>query len=73
MDAFINYDVIGETVLRNVISDLYNDPANSYIEICDIAYIARDKIQWKFVDNKLLKARREVQAFYERFQHLLKK
>jgi hypothetical protein len=53
-------------VLSNVISELYNEPANSYIEIGDVVRISRDKIQGKSVDNKLLKARERVQEYYNR-------
>jgi hypothetical protein len=63
---YVNYDAIDVTVLSNVISELYNEPANSYIEIGDVVRISRDKIQGKSVDNKLLKAREKVQEYYNR-------
>ncbi len=65
-EMYINYDAIDLTVLSNVISVLYNEPANSYIEIVDVVRISRYKIQGKSVDNKLLKARKKVQEFYKR-------
>jgi hypothetical protein len=65
-EMYVNYDAIDVTVLSNVISELYNEPANSYIEIGDVVRISRDKIQGKSVDNKLLKARKKVQEFYNR-------
>jgi hypothetical protein len=65
-EMYINYDAIDVTVLSNVISELYNGPANSYVEIGDMVRISRDKIQGKSVDNKLLKARKKVQEFYNR-------
>ncbi len=68
----IYYDIIDVAVLSNVLSELYNDPANSFIEIGDMARIARDKIQGESVDNKLLKARKKVLDVYEGL-YLLKK
>jgi hypothetical protein len=65
-EMYVNYDAIDVTVLSNVISELYNEPANSYIEIGDVVRISRDKIQGKSVDNKLLKARERVQEYYNR-------
>ncbi len=71
-EMHINFDVIGVTVLSNVVSELYNDPANAYVAIGEMARIARDKIQGKSVDDKLLKARREAQISYESYQDFLK-
>ncbi len=72
-EMIIDYKVIDVTVLSNVISDLYNDPANSYIEVGDMTRIARDKIQGKSVDNKLLEARRRIQHGYKSLQNLKNK
>lgn len=56
---------IDMTVLSVVISDLYDDPANSYVETGDMAYIARDKIQGKPIEDRLLGARRKAQDAYK--------
>ena len=48
--TFTFYDT---DVLRDVISDLYKDPANSFITVNAMIYIARDKLDGKTIDERL--------------------
>ncbi len=43
--------------LREVISDLYKDPANSYITTSDMFFLARDKIEGKNIEKGIMEAR----------------
>jgi len=39
--------------IHNVVSDLYKDPANSYIGLENMIYIARDKLRGKDIEKDL--------------------
>lgn len=39
--------------IHNVVSDLYKDPANSYIGLENIIYLARDKLRGKDIEKDL--------------------
>lgn len=43
--------------LREVITDLYKDPANSLINTLDVLFLSRDKIEGKKIENSLIEAR----------------
>ena len=43
-----------------VITDLYSDPANAYIELIHMVFIARDKIEGKNVEERLQDARKHT-------------
>lgn len=47
-----------ETKLIEVMSSLYRDPANSYVSMQDMLYIARDSISGKDVSKRILEARK---------------
>ena len=47
-------------VIRDVTTDLYKDPANSYIYIADMCYLAFWKIKGKDVDPILIKLREKA-------------
>ena len=49
----------------DVITNLYKDPANSYIWFKDMVYIARDSLSGKDVSNAILEARKGAIANYE--------
>lgn len=52
--TFTTYDT---DVLGNVMTSLYADPANTYIQNDDMVYLARDKIGGKDVESALRDAR----------------
>lgn len=47
-------------VIRDVMSNLYEDPANQYVQIFDMVYIARDKLRGENIDEALRKARKNA-------------
>ena len=54
LETFTMYD---SDALGNVMTSLYADPANVYIQNEDMVYIARDKLSGKDVDAELRDAR----------------
>ncbi len=62
LEYYIGDANIDMTVMCDVITDLYNDPANTYIEYFYMIPIAREKIQGKSIEDKLLQARRLAQS-----------
>lgn len=50
--------------LRDVMTNLYNNPANSYIWFQDMVYIARDSLKGNDISGALLKARKQAIANY---------
>jgi len=46
--------------VREVISDLYKDPANAYISSLDMFFLARDKIEGKDITKATLDARKKA-------------
>ena len=51
------YTMFDTDVLAGVMTRIYADPANSYIQNEDMVYIARDKLSGKDVDASLREAR----------------
>lgn len=54
-----------ENKIIDVITNLYKDPANSYIWFNDMLYIARDSLSGKDVSKAILEARKAAIANYE--------
>lgn len=54
-----------ENKIIDVITNLYKDPANSYILFNDMVYIARDSLSGKDVSKAILEARKAAIANYE--------
>ena len=46
--------------IRDVISDLYKDPANGFISTSDMLFLARDKIEGKDIGKGLMEARKKA-------------
>lgn len=46
--------------IRDVITDMYNDPANGFIETLDMFFLARDKIEGKDIGKGLMEARKKA-------------
>jgi len=51
-------------VIREVITELYKDPANSYISFTKIVYISRDKIKGDDIEESIRLARKEANENY---------
>ena len=54
-----------ESKIIDIITNLYKDPANSYIWIQDMVYIARDSLSGKDVTTPILEARRSAIINYQ--------
>lgn len=54
-----------EKKLRDVMTNLYKDPANSYIQLMDMVYIARDSLNGGEISASVLKARKYAKTNYE--------
>ena len=54
-----------ESKIIDVITNLYKEPANSYIWIQDMVYIARDSLSGKDVTTAILEARRSAIINYQ--------
>ena len=51
--------------IRDVITDLYKDPANSFITTLDMFFLARDKIEGKDIGKGLMEARKKAMDNYQ--------
>lgn len=60
LQSFTFYD---RNAIRDVMSSLYSDPANTYITFDAMVYIARDKLSGKDIEMNLRHARQEECAF----------
>ena len=49
-----------ESRIPAAMSDLYRDPANSYVALVDMVYIARDRLEGKDVEKSLADARKRA-------------
>ena len=56
LETFTFYD---SDALRDVMTSLYSDPANTYIRYGPMVYIARDKLAGKDIEPRLRLARRQ--------------
>jgi hypothetical protein len=56
--------------IRDVITDLYKDPANAFISTLDIFFLARDKIEGKDVGKGLMEARKKAIDTHEAIKEL---
>jgi hypothetical protein len=54
--------------IRDVITDLYKEPANSYINFNKIVYIARNKLRGELIEDQLRDARRSALELHLRLQ-----
>ena len=57
--------IFDENKIIDVITNLYKDPANSYVWFQDMVYIARDSLSGKDVTKAILEARKAAIANYE--------
>ena len=50
-------------VIRDIVTDIYKDPANSYIYFSDICYLAFWKLNGKDIDPILIELRKSISEF----------
>ncbi len=62
--------MVNRDSIIEVMTDLYRDPANTFIDTKDILFIARDKLLGKSIDDRLVSARKQAVEFYEQVQKL---
>lgn len=60
--TFLRYEL---PALRDVMTDLYKDPANTYIRLSSMIYIARDKLDGLDIERRLRYSRANERE-YER-------
>lgn len=53
-----------------VMTDLYKDPANTFIDTKDMLYIARDKLLGEKIDDRLVSARKKAVESHESLKAL---
>jgi len=53
-------------VIRDIVTDIYKDPANSYIYLSDICYLAFWKLNGKDIDPILIELRKNISEFIRR-------
>lgn len=53
------------SAIREVMTNLYADPANTYIAWDRMLYLARDKLMGKDISQALIDARKDAQKQYE--------
>jgi hypothetical protein len=59
-DVNINFEERDLKIIRDIVSDLYSDPANAYIRFEDIIFIAIDKLSGKPIEKMLEIERKEA-------------
>ena len=60
-------------VIRDIMTDLYKDPANTYISFKNMIFIAKDKLSGKPIEDKLIEERKSIKEAEEKMQELLTK
>ena len=58
--------------IRKVMTDLYSDPANTFVPFGKMVYIAQDKLKGKAVENALREAGKEAIRIHEIYEKLKK-
>lgn len=51
--------------IRDVITDLYKDPANAFIGTLDMFFLARDKIEGKDIGKDLMESRKKAMDIHQ--------
>jgi len=60
-------------VIRDVITDLYKDPTNSYISFKNMIFFAIDKLEGKSIESRLTEKRKSIKESEIKMQELLTK
>ena len=60
-------------VIRDIMNDLYKDPANAYINFEYMVFIAKDKLSGKPIENKLAEKRKSIKETEEKMRDLITK
>ena len=71
----INFNLVKPDikVIRDIITDLYKDPANAYISFKNMIFIAIDKLSGEHIESKLEDERKSIKESEEELQELLTK
>ena len=59
--------------IRDVMTDLYKDPANGFINKVDMFFLARDKIEGKDIGKGLIKARKKAMEIHQLSEYMQRK
>ncbi|MDD5606839.1 MAG: hypothetical protein PHN37_03205 [Candidatus Pacebacteria bacterium] len=59
--------------IRDVMTDLYKDPANTYISFEKMIFFAIDKLSGESIENRLEEERKSIKESEKKYQELLKK
>jgi hypothetical protein len=59
--------------IRDVMTDLYKDPANSFIHKVDMFFLARDKIEGKDIGKGLMEARKKAMEIHQLNEYMQRK
>jgi hypothetical protein len=62
--------MVDESTIIPVMTDLYKDPANIFINTKDMLYIARDKLLGEKIDERLISARKASVELHEQLKAL---
>ena len=60
-------------VIREIMNDLYRDPANAYINFEYMAFMAKDKLSGRPIENKLAEKRKSIKEAEEKMHDLITK
>ena len=60
-------------VIRDIMNDLYKDPANAYINFEYMAFIAKDSLSGKPIENKLAEKRKSIKETEKQIGDLITK
>jgi hypothetical protein len=69
----IGFQPLDLKVIRDIMNDLYKDPANAYISFKNMAFIAKDKLSGKSIENRLEDERKSIKNAEEKRQEFLAK
>ncbi len=62
--------MVDRDAIISVMTDLYKDPANIFIDTKDMLYIARDKLLGEKIDDRLVSARKKAVELHKQLKAL---
>jgi hypothetical protein len=68
--SLASFDSITSLSSVPVVTEIYRDPANAFLEPLTVVFLARDKLSGEDIGTALLKARKEVLEKYEAAKNL---
>jgi chlorite dismutase len=69
----VTFDSPDLKVIRDVMTELYKDPANSYISFKSMVFFATDKLEGKSIESGLTEKRKSIKESEIKMQELLTK